>query len=155
MKLASGVAPVARLRARGINVALGTDGAASNNRLDVLSEMRLATLLAKVTSGDAAALPAADVLHMATLGGARALGLDDAIGSLGVGKQADVVAVDLSGVDHLPVYDPVSHLLHVAQRADVTDTWIAGQHLVAQRRLTQLDEASLSVRARGWQARLQ
>jgi 5-methylthioadenosine/S-adenosylhomocysteine deaminase len=155
MKLASGVAPVARLRARGINVALGTDGAASNNRLDVLSEMRLATLLAKVTSGDAAALPAADVLQMATLGGARALGLDDTIGSLGVGKQADIVAVDLSGVDHLPVYDPVSHLLHVAQRADVTNVWVAGQRLVAQRRLTQLDEAALSVRARGWQARLQ
>ena len=117
--------------------------------------MRLATLLAKVASGDAAALPAADVLHMATLGGARALGLDDAIGSLGVGKQADIVAVDLDGVDHLPVYDPVSHLLHVAQRADVTNVWIAGQHLVAQRRLTQLDEASLSLRARAWQVRLQ
>ena len=154
MKLASGIAPVARLRARGINVALGTDGAASNNRLDVLSEMRLATLLAKVSSGDAAALPAAEVLRMATLGGALALGLDGAIGSLAPGKQADVVAVDLSGIDNVPVYDPVSHLVHVAGRADVTNVWIAGSRLVAHRRLTKLDEAALSVRARSWQARL-
>jgi 5-methylthioadenosine/S-adenosylhomocysteine deaminase len=154
MKLASGIAPVARLRARGINVALGTDGAASNNRLDVLSEMRLAALLAKVSSGDAAALPAAEVLRMATLGGALALGLDGAIGSLAPGKQADVVAVDLSGIDNVPVYDPVSHLVHVAGRADVTNVWIAGSRLVAHRRLTKLDEAALSVRARSWQARL-
>jgi 5-methylthioadenosine/S-adenosylhomocysteine deaminase len=154
MKLASGVAPVAKLRARGINVALGTDGAASNNRLDVLSEMRLASLLAKVSSGDAAALPAAEALRMATLGGARALGLDSAIGSLAPGKQADIVAIDLSGIDNVPVYDPVSHLVHVAGRADVTNVWIAGSRLVAHGRLTSLDEAALSVRARGWQARL-
>jgi 5-methylthioadenosine/S-adenosylhomocysteine deaminase len=155
MKLASGIAPVARLRRRGVNVALGTDGAASNNRLDVLGEMRLATLLAKVASGDAAALPAIDVLHMATLGGARALGLQDDIGSLAPGKQADIVAIDLSSVHALPVYDPVSHLAHVAARADVTHVWVAGAALVADKALTMLDASALRSRARAWQARLQ
>src|SRR6476469_366134 len=110
MKLASGIAPVAALLARGVNVALGTDGAASNNRLDLLEEMRLASLLAKVTSGDAAALPAAVVLRMATLNGARALGLDAEVGSLAAGKQADLVAVRIADVETLPMYDPVSHL---------------------------------------------
>ena len=155
MKLASGIAPVTALRAQGINVALGTDGAASNNRLDVLSEMRLASLLAKVSTGDAAALPAHDALHMATLGGARALGLDDAIGSLVPGKQADVTAIDLGGVDSQPVYDPVSHLVHVAARADVTHVWIAGAPVLQERRFTQLDEAALLARAGLWRARLQ
>ena len=113
MKLASGIAPVATLMARGVNVALGTDGAASNNRLDLFGEMRLAALLAKVSTGDAAALPAPAVLRMATLGGAQALSLDDRIGSLVPGKEADVVAVDMGEIDDGPVYDPVSHLVHV------------------------------------------
>src|SRR5262245_186947 len=121
MKLGSGVAPVAELAARGVNIALGTDGAASNNRLDLFGEMRLATLLAKVQTGDAAALPAEDVIRAATLGGARALGLDGTIGSLEAGKEADGVAVDLSGVGAGPCYDPVSHLVHAAGRAAVTD----------------------------------
>jgi 5-methylthioadenosine/S-adenosylhomocysteine deaminase len=155
MKLASGIAPVPRMRARGINVALGTDGAASNNRLDILGEMRLCSLLAKVSGGDAAALPAADMLHMATLGGAQALGLDHVIGSLAPGKDADVVAIDLGGVDSVPVYDPVSHLVHVAQRSDVTHVWIGGRARVQGRRLTALDEAALAQRGRAWQARLQ
>lgn len=155
MKLASGIAPVAALRARGVNVALGTDGAASNNRLDVLAEMRLASLLAKVHSGDATALPAADILHMATLGGARALGLQAQIGSLVAGKQADIAAIDLSGLDALPVYDPVSHLVHVAGRAEVTHVWVAGMAAVADKALTTLDAAALRGRARAWQARLQ
>jgi 5-methylthioadenosine/S-adenosylhomocysteine deaminase len=155
MKLASGIAPVTSMRARGINVALGTDGAASNNRLDVLAEMRLASLLAKVSTGDAAALAAADVLHMATLGGARALGLGDTIGSLQPGKQADIAAIDLSGIEALPVYDPISHLVHVAERADVTHVWVAGAALVADRALTSLDAAAIAARARAWQAKLQ
>jgi len=155
MKLASGVAPVRELRRRGINVALGTDGAASNNRLDVLGEMRLASLLAKVSSSDAAALPAAEVLRMATLGGALALGLGDEVGSLARGKQADVVAVDLGGVHARPVYDPVSHLVHVAARADVTHAWIAGEAVLVDRHLATLDEAALLARASLWQSRLQ
>jgi 5-methylthioadenosine/S-adenosylhomocysteine deaminase len=155
MKLASGIAPVTALAARGINVALGTDGAASNNRLDLFSEMRIASLLAKVATGDAAALPAAAVLRMATLGGAIALGLDRDIGSLSPGKQADVVAIDLSSVDMLPMYDPISHLLHVAGREQVTDVWIAGEHIVDARHLTTIDEPAVAARARRWQQRLQ
>ena len=155
MKLASGIAPVAALRARGVNVALGTDGAASNNRLDVLAEMRLASLLAKVSTADAAALPAAEVLRMATLGGAEALGLGDDIGTLTPGKQADIAAVDLGSLDSQPVYDPVSHLVHVAARSDVTHVWIAGAAAMSARRLVGLDEAALFTRAKMWQARLQ
>ena len=154
MKLASGIAPVAALRERGINVALGTDGAASNNRLDVLGEMRLASLLAKVATQDAAALPAAEVLRMATLGGAQALGMAQEIGSLAPGKQADVVAIDLGGLDSQPVYDPVSHLVHVATRNDVTHAWIGGAAVLAERRLATLDEGALLTRAQMWQSRL-
>ena len=155
MKLASGIAPVAALAARGINVALGTDGAASNNRLDLFSEMRIASLLAKVATEDAGTLPASAVLRMATLGGAIALGLEREIGSIAPGKHADVVAIDLSGVDVLPMYDPVSHLLHVAGREQVTDVWIGGERVVDARRLTTIDESAVAARARAWQQRLQ
>ncbi len=155
LKLASGLAPVLRLQARGINVALGSDGAASNNRLDLLAEMRLASLLAKVTSGDAAALPAATALHMATLGGAVALGLEAEIGSLQPGKQADAISVDLAAFQHLPCYDPLSHVVHVAGRDQVSDVWIGGQRLVKAGLLTTLDAADLAARARLWQDRLQ
>jgi len=151
----SGLAPVARLLARGINVALGSDGAASNNRLDLLAEMRLASLLAKVTTGDAAALPAATALRMATLGGAVALGLEAEIGTLQAGKQADAISVDLAAFQHLPCYDPLSHVVHVAGRDQVSDVWIAGQHLVKAGLLTTLDAADLAARARLWQDRLQ
>jgi 5-methylthioadenosine/S-adenosylhomocysteine deaminase len=155
LKLASGIAPVARLRARGINVALGTDGAASNNRLDILDEARVAALLAKVTSGDAATLPAAVALRMATLDGAAALGLDAAIGSLAPGKQADAVAANLGAFKHAPCYDPISHLVHVAGRDQVTDVWVAGERLVRDGTLMSLDHAELTARARTWQERMQ
>ena len=154
MKLGNGIAPVPALRARGINVALGTDGAASNNRLDILGEMRMSSLLAKVASGDAAALPAHEALAMATLGGARALGMDAAIGSLRPGKHADMVAVDLSAADALPCYDPVSHIVHVAGRERVTDVWVGGERVVADRTLARCDEAALKARAHTWQERL-
>jgi 5-methylthioadenosine/S-adenosylhomocysteine deaminase len=153
-KLASGIAPVAALLERGVNVAIGTDGPASNNRLDMFSEMRLASLLAKVSTGDAAALPAAMVLRMATLGGAKALSLDATIGSLEAGKQADVIAVDLSALDDAPVYDPVSHLVHVAARERVSDVWIAGERVVRDRRLTTVDEAMVAARAELWRGKL-
>jgi len=155
LKLASGVAPVTQLRARGINVALGSDGAASNNRLDVLAEARLASLIAKMATADAAALPASVALRMATLDGAAALGLDGAIGSLAPGKQADAVAVDLGSFEQLPCYDPVSQLLHVAGRERVSDVWIAGERLVAQGALVRLDTSELAALARLWQDRLQ
>lgn len=155
MKLASGIAPVAELAAHGINVALGTDGAASNNRLDLISEMRLAALLAKVATGDAAALPAAEVLRMATLGGAKALGLDARVGSLVPGKEADCVAVDMGTVEDAPVYDPVSHLVHVSSRERVSDVWIAGERVVRDRIPTRVDLAALAGRVRLWQRKLQ
>ncbi len=155
MKLASGVAPVAALLARGIDVALGTDGAASNNRLDLFGEMRLATLLAKVTTGDPSALPAMDMLRCATLGGARALGQESRLGSLVPGKEADVVAVDLGRLEATPCYDPVSHLVHVSGREAVTDVWVGGERIVADRTLTTADEGAIVARARAWQERLQ
>ncbi len=155
MKLGSGIAPVTTLAARGINVALGTDGAASNNRLDLFGEMRLAALLAKVRAGDAAAFPAEDAIRAATLGGARALGLERLLGSLTPGKEADAVAVDFSGVDAVPCYDPVSHLVHAVGRDAVTDVWIGGARVVANRTLTTTDEGAIASRARYWQERLQ
>jgi 5-methylthioadenosine/S-adenosylhomocysteine deaminase len=154
MKLASGIAPVTELLRRGINVALGTDGAASNNRQDLLGEMRLASLLAKVASGDPASVPAATALRMATLNGATALGLNAHTGSLESGKHADVVAIDLSGIDTSPMYDPVAHLAHAAGRECVTDVWVAGERIVANRELTTIDEAALLARVRAWQQQL-
>jgi 5-methylthioadenosine/S-adenosylhomocysteine deaminase len=155
LKLANGFAPVAALLEAGVNVALGTDGAASNNRLDILAEARLASLTAKALAQDAAALPAASALRMATLGGAKALCLDSELGSLLPGKMADVIAVDLSAPDQLPCYDPRSHLVHVVSREQVSDVWIGGQHIVRDRRVTTLDRAELASRARFWQDRLQ
>jgi 5-methylthioadenosine/S-adenosylhomocysteine deaminase len=154
MKLASGAAPAAALVARGINVALGTDGAASNNRLDVLDEMRLASLLSKVTTGDAASLAAATLLRMATLNGALALGLDERIGSLVPGKEADVAAIRLGDIETLPLYDPVSQLVNAAGREHVTDVWIAGERVLDDRRLTRIDAGALVSRTRMWQTRL-
>jgi 5-methylthioadenosine/S-adenosylhomocysteine deaminase len=154
MKLASGIAPASELLARGIDVSLGTDGAASNNRLDLFSEMRLATLLAKVATGDAAALAASTVLRMATLNGAAALGLDARIGSLVPGKEADVVAVRLADVETLPMYDVVSHLVNAAGREHVTDVWVAGERVLDERRLTLVDAQALMNRTRIWQERL-
>ena len=155
MKLASGIAPVAKLLDAGVNVALGTDGAASNNRLDILSEMRLASLLAKVSTGDAAALPAPAVLAMATINGARALGFEDVAGSLVPGKDADIVAIDLGGMMTQPVFDPVSHLVNVAERADVSGVWVRGRRMVANRSLVAMDEPAILARTRIWQHRIQ
>lgn len=150
LKLASGFCPVAELRRAGVNVALGTDGAASNNDLDLFSEMRTAALLAKGVAGDAAAVPAAEALRMATLGGAVALGLADLIGSLSVGKYADLAAVDLSGLESEPVYNPISQLVYSAGRNQVTDVWIAGRQLLRSREFTSLDRAEVLGRARAW-----
>jgi 5-methylthioadenosine/S-adenosylhomocysteine deaminase len=155
LKLASGLAPLPQLLARGVNVALGTDGAASNNRLDIFGEMRLAALLAKVNANDPSALPAAQALAMATIGGARALGLDRDIGSLASGKQADMIAVDLGSLDATPCYDAVSHLVHAVGREAVTDVWVAGRRVVESRVLASADEASIVARALAWQERLQ
>lgn len=154
LKLASGFCPVAHLRAAGVNVALGTDGAASNNDLDLLAEMRTAALLAKSVAGDASALPAYDALHLATLGGAQALGIANKIGSIVSGKAADLVAVDLSGVATEPVYHPVSALVYAASRTAVTDVWIAGKHVVRERTITTLNINEILAKARIWQQRI-
>ncbi|KAF4533591.1 hypothetical protein B566_EDAN005638 [Ephemera danica] len=154
LKLASGIAPVARMRQLGINTGLGTDGAASNNRLDLFGEMRLAALLAKGSSGDATALPARTALRMATLEGANALGLGGEIGSITPGKSADLVAVSLQGINTLPCYDPVSHLVHVADRGCVTHVWVAGKCCVDHKTLLGHGENGLESSIALWQNRL-
>lgn len=154
LKLASGFCPTARLTAAGVNVAIGTDGAASNNDLDVFGELRTAALLGKGVAGDAAVLPAVRVLRMATLNGARALGLGDETGSLEPGKAADLIAVDLSQPETEPVYHPISQLVYTASRHQVTDVWIAGQHLLVDRRLTTLDLDEILQRARHWRDKI-
>jgi len=154
LKLASGLCPVAELVRAGVNVALGTDGAASNNRLDLWSEMETAALLAKQVAGDAAAVPASLALRMATINGARALGLAGEVGSLVAGKAADVICVNLSGVEHHPLLDPVSQLVYAASRHDVTDVWVAGEHLVADRTLLRLDVTEICAAAERWGRRL-
>jgi 5-methylthioadenosine/S-adenosylhomocysteine deaminase len=153
LKLASGFAPLAKLRAKGVNVGLGTDGAASNNRLDMFTEMRTAALLAKAVSGDAAVVTAADALRMATHDAAKALGRDD-IGSIAPGKLADLTAVELSSVETLPCFDPVSHLVYAAGRENVTHVWVGGQLRLAQRKLAGIDETDLRDKARWWQRKL-
>lgn len=154
LKLASGIAPIARFAERGLNIGLGTDGAASNNRLDLFEEMRLAALLAKAASGRASSIPAETALHMATLGAARALGLDDSLGSIAPGKLADLIAVDLDAISLSPVYHPISHLVYAAAREDVSHVWVAGRLLLDQGCLTALDEGQLCAKARGWQTRI-
>ena len=154
LKLANGFCPAHRLLQAGVNVALGTDGAASNNDLDLLGEMRTAALLAKAVAGDAAALPAAVALEMATLRGARALGLEDEIGSLIPGKSADVVAIDLGGLESQPVHDPLSHVIYATGRHQVTNVWIAGRPVVKNRNLLTLDADALIANAEQWRQRM-
>ncbi len=127
LKLASGIAPIAEYTKLGINIGIGTDGAASNNRLDMFAEMRLAALLAKGQSGDATAISAYQALEMATINGAKALGLESQLGSIEVGKQADLIAVSMADMASQPCYDPVSHLVYVVSRERVTHTWVDGQ----------------------------
>ena len=153
LKLASGIAPVTKYCDAGINVAIGTDGAASNNTLDMLSEMRLAALLAKGTTSDPTALSAGDALKMATLDGARALGLAHEIGSIETGKWADLTCVDLSGINSQPVYDPLSQLVYTARADQVTDVWIAGKQQLDNGRLTQIDTDDLLARSDEWRNR--
>ena len=155
LKLASGIAPVAGMRLRGIRVGIGTDGAASNNRLDVLGEMRTAALLAKGASGDASVLAAAEALEMATLEGARALGIDGRVGSIEPGKAADLAAVELSALETIPCFEPVSHLLYAAGREHVSHVWVAGEARVEERRLLGLDEQDLRDKVAWWRRRLQ
>ena len=154
LKLASGFCPVARLVEAGVNVAIGTDGAASNNDLDVMGEMRMAALLAKAIAGDASVIPAKTALRMATLNGAKALGLEEEIGSLEPGKWADITAVRLDAIETQPLFDPVSDLVYAASRYQVSDVWVGGRRLLRNRALTTLDQDEISRRTAGWRARL-
>ncbi|OXR33406.1 N-ethylammeline chlorohydrolase [Pseudomonas umsongensis] len=154
LKLASGFCPVERLWQAGVNVALGTDGAASNNDLDLLGETRTAALLAKAVAGSATALDAHSALRMATLNGARALGIEAEVGSLEIGKAADIVAFDLSGLAQQPVYDPVSQLIYASGRDCVKHLWVAGKQLLDDRRLTCMDEQQLVAIAKAWGQRI-
>ena len=151
LKLASGLAPVAKLAQAGVNIALGTDGAASNNRLDMFQEMRTAALLAKGVSGDAQAMPAHATLRAATLGAAQALGLADRVGSIMEGKAADLTAVALRDIELQPCYDVVSHLVYAAGREHVSDVWIAGERQLRHGELQNSAFAALEKRLHLWQ----
>lgn len=154
LKLASGFAPLGRYRAAGVNVAIGTDGAASNNKLDMIEEMRTAALLAKALSGDAAAASAAEVLQMATLDGARALGLERETGSIESGKWADLACVDLRRCNSQPVYDPVSQLVYTANASQVTDVWVAGRQQLDNGQLSSINVDNVLSRTSEWRDRI-
>lgn len=154
LKLASGFCPVAKLLQAGVNVALGTDGAASNNDLDLFGEMRTAALLAKGVSQNPSAVAAHTALEMATLNGARALGIDDVTGSLEAGKAADVIALDLNDIRCQPHYHLESQLVYSTPSSQVTDVWVAGRQLVQNRALTTLDLEAILSRAKSWQTRI-
>lgn len=154
MKLASGFCPVSKLQNSGINVALGTDGAASNNDLDMFGEMRTAALLAKAVAGDAQALPALQALRMATINGAKALGLESQIGSLEAGKCADMIAVNLNALNAIPTYHPLSQLVYSTHSNQVSHVWVAGKLLVDAGELCTIDVDTLRRNIQTWQQRI-
>ncbi len=154
LKLASGACRSEDLRRAGVNLALGTDGCASNNDLDLFGEMRTAAMLAKLASGDAAAMDAASVLRMATLGGARAIGMGEAVGSIEPGKRADLALVDMDRIETQPMYDPVSQLVYAAGRQHVTDVWIDGRRKLRDGILVDIDTGALIANARQWRGRI-
>jgi 5-methylthioadenosine/S-adenosylhomocysteine deaminase len=153
-KLASGFAPVADLLSRGVTVGIGTDGAASNNRVDLWSEVRLAALVGKAVAGRADAVPAHQALTMLTLHAARALRLEGSLGSITAGKQADLVAVDLSAPELQPCFDPVSHLIYAAGREHVSDVWVAGRPVVIDHALQTVSADDLGAATREWGGRI-
>jgi 5-methylthioadenosine/S-adenosylhomocysteine deaminase len=148
MKLASGTAPVVDYLAAGVGVALGTDGAASNNDLDMFEAMRQASLLAKLATGNPTAVPAQVALDLATIGGARALGMDRLIGSLEAGKRADLITVSMNSARQTPMYDAVSHLVYVTRGDDVRNTVVNGKVLMRDRRVSTMNEAEVLAQAR-------
>lgn len=154
LKLASGFCPVNNCLNAGINVALGTDGAASNNDLDMFGEMHTAALLAKGVAEDASAVPAMTALKMATINGAKALGLEHITGSLTIGKSADIIAIDLDQLETQPLFDPISQLVYAASRQQVCDVWVAGKQLLKHRELTTINLNDLKQKVTAWQQRL-
>jgi len=150
MKLASGISPVHRLLKQGLNIALGTDGAASNNGLNMFGEMKAASFLSKISTLDATALNAQQSLQMATINGARALSLEDKIGSLEIGKEADICAVDIDNIECQPVYHPLSQLIYAAGRENVTDVWVRGKLLLDNKKLTTIDVQQVKSDSQLW-----
>lgn len=154
LKLASGFARIHAMQNAGVNVGIGTDGAASNNKLDLLGDVRLAALLAKAESGNPSALTAHQALEMATLAGAKALGMEQQTGSLVPGKFADLIAIDLSCIETQPLFDPVSQIVYASGREQVSHVWINGQCVMQERQLTTLDQGALLSKAAWWQQRI-
>lgn len=154
LKLASGIAPTKALLGAGVNVGIGTDGAASNNTLDMLHEMRLAALLAKGATGDAEAIPAWQALEMATINAAVALGMEQEIGSIEIGKAADLMAIDLSAPETTPCFDPVSHLIYAASRRQVSHVWVGGENLLQNGMPVRVHEKEILEKAKAWQSKL-
>ncbi len=154
LKLASGFCPACALVRAGVNLAIGTDGCASNNDLDMIGETRTAALLAKAVAQDAAALDAAEALRAATLGGARAMGMDDVIGTLEPGKQADIACISFDCIEGQPMFEAISQVVYATGRHQVSDVWIAGRHKLARRELVDMDEAGLIANARQWRKRI-
>lgn len=154
LKLASGICPVAQLLDKKVNVAIGTDGAASNNSLNMIEELRFAGLIAKVSSGDASKVSVNEALRMATINGAQSLGLESEIGSLAEGKLADITAIDLDDLNSSPVYDPVAQIVYSATRNQVTDVWIDGRRVLENRKLTSIDESECLDIAKRWGAKI-
>ncbi len=154
LKLASGFCPVGKLLRSNVNVALGTDGAASNNDLDMIGEMRTAALIGKIVAQDETAVSAADVLRMATFNGAKAMQWEKETGSLEVGKSADMIAIDLSDVNTQPVYNPISQIVYAAHQHQVTDVWVQGRPLMRNRELTTLDEKAILSNTKAWRERI-
>lgn len=154
LKLASGFCPVAKLREAGANVTIGTDGTCSNNTLDMFAEMKLACVLAKGVASDAAAVPALEAIRMATINGAKALGLESKIGSVVAGKDADLIAINLSEIESIPMYSVISHVVFSTTRDQVTDVWVAGKQLLKSRQLTTIDEVAVKEQALVWQAKV-
>lgn len=154
LKLASGFCPVGDLVKAGVNVCIGTDSTASNNDLDMFGEMRTAALLAKGISNDSTCLDAQTTLQMATLNGAKALGLDGTIGSLKKGKQADIIAINLDQLETAPLYEPVSQIVYSANRQQVTDVWVSGKQLLKNRELTTMEYTKLMEKAKSWEVKI-
>ncbi|AFJ02153.1 S-adenosylhomocysteine deaminase, Methylthioadenosine deaminase [Methylophaga frappieri] len=150
MKLASGFSPIDAMHQAGLNITIGTDGAASNNDLDMFAEMRQTALLAKAVSGNPSAVPAYSALEMATINGAKALGIAETTGSLAVGKAADMIAVELTDIESVPMYDLASQLVYATGRDKVTDAWVAGKHVLKQKQLTTLDASKILSDAQQW-----
>ena len=154
LKLASGFCPVGKLQKNNINVCIGTDGAASNNDLDMLGEMHTSALLAKGVANDSTCSDAHTTLKMATLNGAKALGLSESIGSLKKGKQADIVAIDLNQIETIPLYDPLSQIIYAADRRQISDVWIAGKRLLDNKKLTTLKYKQLIEKLILWEKKI-